>query len=138
MRVPRSVLTALCAVTLLAQRSPAWAQTDSDVKKALAEIKVSFRDYGPCVRASQCAVYFDSFGVGLTFGDGSIAPFAHTQRLNASAHDCIVNARASLAHGDKPMAVQWVMAARLDDPGMRNWLGDHPEAVLEALRHCCF
>jgi hypothetical protein len=138
MRVPSSVLAALCAVTLVAELSPAWAQTDADVRKALSDIKASFRDYGQCARATQCAAFFDSFGVGLAFSDGSIAPFAHAQRLSASAHDCILNARASLDRGDKAMAVQWVMAARIDDPGVRNWLGDHPEAVLEALRHCCF
>jgi hypothetical protein len=35
------------------------------------------------------------------------------------------------------MAVQWVMAAQMQDLPVRNWLGEHPDAVLEALRACC-
>jgi hypothetical protein len=108
-----------------------------DVKKALAEIKASWRTYDHCDRAKLCSDYFDSFGVGLTFNDGLIAPFAHTQRLKASAHDCIVNARAALERGDRGMAVQWVMAAEPSNT-LRTWFGDHPDAVIEALHHCCF
>jgi hypothetical protein len=113
------------------------AVSDSDVRKALSEIKSSWRDYTQCERAKLCSVYFESFGVGLTFNDGSIAPFAHAQRLTASGHDCIVNGRAALEHGDRGLAVQWVMASELQDPPLRNWLGDHPDAVIEALRRCC-
>jgi hypothetical protein len=109
----------------------------NDVKKALTEIKSSWRTYDHCDRAKLCFDYFDSFGVGLTFNDGVIAPFTHTQRLKASAHDCIVNARAALEHGDRGMAVQWVMAAEMSNT-LRTWLGDHPDAVIEALHHCCF
>jgi hypothetical protein len=113
------------------------AVPQSDVKKALSEIKLSWRNYDRCDRSRFCSDYFDSFGVGLTFNDGLIAPFTHTQRLTASAHDCIVNARAALERGDRGMAVQWVMAA---EPSItrRTWLGDHPDAVIDALHHCCF
>jgi hypothetical protein len=108
-----------------------------DVKKALAEIKNSWRNYDHCDGSKLCSDYFDSFGVGLTFSDGQIAPFTHTRRLTASAHDCIVNARAALDHGDRGMAVQWVMASEPSST-RRSWLGDHPDAVIEALHHCCF
>jgi hypothetical protein len=112
----------------------------SDLKKALTEIKISWRTYDKCNQVKLCGAYFDSFGVGITFGDGSIAPFIRAQRLTASEHDCIVNARAALERGDRGLAVQWVMAAKLQmSPSVRNWLGDHPDAVVAALRsNCCF
>jgi hypothetical protein len=105
-----------------------------DIKKAISQIRNASRNYVPCDRASQCTAYFESFGVALTFGDGTMAPFAHEQRLKQSAHDCIQNAREALLRGDRALAVQWVMAAHMEDPLTRNWLGDHPDAVLEALR----
>jgi hypothetical protein len=108
---------------------------DDDLRKALSEIRSSWHDYEKCSRSKVCSDYFESFGVGITFNDGTLVPFAHVQRLNASRHDCIVNARDALDRGDRSMAVQWVMASRLLEPLDRNWLGDHPDAVLEALRH---
>jgi hypothetical protein len=109
-----------------------------DLKKAGSEIRASWHDYDKCTRSKVCSSYFESFGVGLTFGDGEIVPFAHVQRLTASRHDCIVNARDALDHGNRGMAVQWVMASQMLEPLDRNWLGDHPDAVLEALRHIVF
>jgi hypothetical protein len=75
--------------------------------------------------------------VALTFNDGSIVPFAHEQRLKASAHDCIVNARAALERGDRGLAVQWVMASYLRNDAFRSWIGDHPDTVVAALQRCC-
>src|SRR5580698_132356 len=109
-----------------------------DLKKAGSEIRASWHDYDKCTRSKVCSSYFESFGVGLTFGDGEIVPFAHVQRLTASRHDCIVNARDALDHGNRGMAVQWVMASRMLEPLDRNWLGDHPDAVLAALREILF
>ena len=109
-----------------------------DLKKAGSEIRASWHDYDKCTRSKVCSSYFESFGVGLTFGDGEIVPFAHVQRLTASRHDCIVNARDALDHGNRGMAVQWVMASRMLEPLDRNWLGDHPDAVLAALRQILF
>lgn len=118
-----------------AQSAPAAPVSNDDIKKAASEIHSAWRNYAPCERAAQCSVYFESFGVALTFGDGTMAPFAHEQRLKQSGHACIQNARDALLRGDRALAVQWVMAAYMDDPLMRNWLGDHPDAVLEGLRH---
>jgi len=70
----------------------------------------------------------------MPFGDGSIAPFAHVQRLTATSRACIKRAKALLGQGDKSLAVQWAMAARLENRRVRDWLGNHPDAVLEALR----
>jgi hypothetical protein len=70
----------------------------------------------------------------MSFGDGSIAPFSHVQRLTATSRDCIKKAKALLEQGDKSLAVQRVMAARLENGRVRDWLGNHPDAVLEALR----
>jgi hypothetical protein len=109
-----------------------------DLKKAASEIRGSWHDYDKCTRSKVCMSYFESFGVGITFGDGEIVPFAHVQRLTASRHDCIVNARDALDHGNRGMAVQWVMASQMLEPLDRNWLGDHPDAVLEALRQILF
>jgi hypothetical protein len=109
-----------------------------DLKKAGSEIRGSWHDYDKCTRSKVCMSYFESFGVGLTFGDGEIVPFAHVQRLTASRHDCIVNARDALDHGNRGMAVQWVMASQMLEPLDRNWLGDHPDAVLVALRQILF
>jgi hypothetical protein len=108
---------------------------DEDLKKAASEIRRSWHDYDKCTHSKVCSSYFDAFGVGITFGDGEIVPFAHVSRLTASRHDCIVNARDALDRGDRSMAVQWVMASQMLEPLDRNWLGDHPDAVLEALRH---
>ena len=105
-----------------------------DLRKALSEIRSSWREFEKCSRSKVCSDYFESFGVGITFNDGTLVPFAHVQRLKASRHDCIVNARDALDRGDRAMAVQWVMASRMLEPLDRNWLGDHPDAVLEALR----
>ena len=118
--------------------STAVSVPDEDLKKAASEIRGSWRDYDKCTRSKVCSSYFESFGVGITFGDGEIVPFAHVQRLTASRHDCIMNARDALDRGDRGMAVQWVMASQMLEPLDRNWLGDHPDAVLEALRHIVF
>jgi hypothetical protein len=137
------VISGALAIALATQGSLAKdsdataAAAAADVRKALSEIKTSWRNYDPCDREKRCDVYFETFGVGLTFNDGTIAPFTHTQRLKASRHDCIVNARDALARGDKSMAVQWVMASRLESPVALDWLGEHPDAIIEALQHCC-
>jgi hypothetical protein len=109
-----------------------------DLKQAESEIRASWHDYEKCAHSKICAAYFESFGVGITFGDGEIVPFAHLQRLTTSRHDCIQNARDALNRGDRGLAVQWVMASQMLEPLDRNWLGDHPDAVLEALRHILF
>lgn len=109
-----------------------------DVKRALREIRISWDTFSKCDNRKVCGTYFDSFGVALTFNDGSIAPFTRTQRLTATEHDCIVHARLALDRGDRGLAVQWVMAAKLNkNPAVRGWLGDHPDAVVAALRNCC-
>jgi hypothetical protein len=112
--------------------------SDADVKKALTEICSFRRDFNTCDRSDVCSAYFDTFGVALTFGDGSIAPFSHLRRRTLSAHDCIVNARTALEQKDRGLAVQWVMASQAEHPQLRAWMGDHPDAVVEALSHCCF
>lgn len=106
----------------------------ADLKKAISQIRKALRSYAPCDHPERCSGNFESFGVALTFSDGTMVPFAHEERLKQSGHDCIINARAALQRGERALAVQWVMAAHLDDPLTRNWLGDHPDAVLEGLR----
>jgi hypothetical protein len=124
-----------CVAPAIAQSADASPVSSEDLKKATSQIRSASRSYGPCERASQCSAYFETFGVALTFSDGTMTPFAHEQRLKLSGHACIQNARDALLRGDRALAVQWVMAAHMDDPLMRNWLGDHPDAVLEGLRH---
>jgi hypothetical protein len=143
MKVLIRTLILACAFTVVG--SIAWATTEStsapapvpksDIKKAISYIRRAWSSGAPCSGAERCAAFFESFGAALTFNDGTIVPLAHEQRLNRSAHDCIQEARAALHRGDRPLAVQWVMAAHMDVPLTRNWLADHPDAVLEGLRH---
>jgi len=107
----------------------------ADIRKATSQIRRAWSSTAVCSDAVRCAVYFSSFGTALTFNDGALVPLAHEQRLSLSGHDCIQHARAALHEGNRALAVQWVMAAHLDDPLIRNWLADHPDAVLEGLRH---
>jgi len=107
----------------------------ADIKKVIARIRRAYRNSVPCRDDARCATYFESFGVALTFNDGTIVPFAHEQRLERSGRDCIQEARAAWRGGNRALAVQWVMAAYIDDPLTRNWFADHPDAVLEGLRH---
>jgi hypothetical protein len=122
-----------------AQTSGAPGAADAaDVNQAITYVKDALNDFTHCRRASACSAYFDTFGVAIPFADGSIAPFAHLQRLNASSRDCIKMARTLLDHGDRTLAVQWTMAARIENARVRDWLGSHPDAVVEALRRCCW
>jgi len=114
------------------------APAAADVAEALGYLKAAAADFTHCRRASACTTYFETFGVAMPFGDGSIAPFAHTQRLTATSRDCVKTARAYLEQGDKSLAVQWAMASRIENTRVREWLGNHPDAVLEALRRCCW
>jgi hypothetical protein len=112
-----------------------------DLNTATNTIKEAWHDFNRCRRPSACRAYFETFGVAISFADGSIAPFSHTQRLDATGRDCIKNARASLEQGNRSLALQWVMASRIENIRERDWLGNHPEAVLkalEALNHCCW
>ena len=113
------------------------AVSPEESKKALKAVRRSWVNFNVCDRANVCGTYFDTFGVALSFNDGTITPLAHERRRTLSGHDCIINARESLQHGDKGLAVQWVMASEIDDLQLRAWMGDHPDAVIEALQHCC-
>jgi hypothetical protein len=113
------------------------APAEADVNLAIGHVKEAWNDFTHCRRPSACNTYFESFGVAIAFGDGSIAPFAHVQRLTATSRDCIKTAKAWLDRGERSLAVQWVMASRIENTRVRDWLGSHPDAVLEALRHCC-
>jgi hypothetical protein len=121
-----------------AQRPQMTAPAEVDIKQATNHVKDAWNDFTHCRRSSACNAYFESFGVAIPFGDGSIAPFAHAQRLTATSRDCIKTAKAYLEQGNRSLAVQWVMAARIENKRVRDWLGSHPDAVLEALRHCCW
>jgi hypothetical protein len=140
MRAPLRVLVIAGALTISAVLCPVWAQSEvpaGDVKKALTEIRRSWGNFNGCDRQNLCGVYFDTFGVALTFMDGTITPFSHVRRRTLSAHDCIINAREALDHGDRGLAVQWAMAAKAEEPAVRNWMSDHPDAVVAALHDCC-
>jgi hypothetical protein len=112
---------------------PAVAIPRADLKKAISILRRSTRDYAACTRVKTCSAYFDSFGVAFSFADGTIAAYSHEQRGQISGHDCVVKARTALSSGDRSMAVQWMMAAQSDILN-RNWIADHPDAMLEALR----
>jgi hypothetical protein len=135
-------LAGIAAVLLMSaahsQTPDPAAPTEKDVAVAIGYVKDAWNDFTHCRRASACNTYFESFGVAIPFGDGSIVPFSHVQRRTATSRDCIKTAKAYQDHGDKSLAVQWAMAARIENTRVRDWLGSHPDAVLEALRHCCW
>lgn len=106
----------------------------ADVVQATNYLKAAAVDFTNCRRPSACYAYFDSFGVAIPFADGSIVPFSHVQRLSATSRDCVKKAKALQEEGDRSLAVQWAMAARIENRTVRDWLGSHPDAVLEALR----
>ncbi len=155
MRAPLRVLAIAGALTISAALCPVLAQSDTaaapqaesappaavvpagDVKKALTEIRSSWRNFNGCDRQNLCGVYFDTFGVALTFNDGTITPFSHLRRRTLSPHDCIINAREALDHGDRGLAVQWAMASKAEEIAVRTWMSDHPDAVVAALHDCC-
>jgi hypothetical protein len=114
------------------------APSEADVAVAIRYIKEAWNDFTHCRRSSVCNAYFEAFGVAISFADGSFAPFSHVQRLTATSHDCIKTAKALQEQGDKILAVQWVMASRIENTRVRDWLGAHPDAVLKALHHCCW
>jgi len=124
-----------CSPCLQSRSLPTVSRpAEADVNTAIGHVKDAWNDFTHCRRPSACNTYFESFGVAISFDDGSIAPFAHVQRLTATSRDCIKRAKALLEQGDKSLAVQWAMAARLENRRVRDWLGNHPDAVLEALR----
>jgi hypothetical protein len=104
------------------------------VAQAVAYLKSAAADFTNCRRASACKVYFDTFGVAIPFADGSIVPFSHVQRLSATSRECVKKAKALEEEGNRSLAVQWAMAARIENRAVRDWLGSHPDAVLVALR----
>jgi len=106
----------------------------ADVVQAATYLKSAAADFTNCRRASACKIYFDSFGVAIPFADGSIVPFSHVQRLSATSRECVKKAKALEEEGNRSLAVQWAMAARIENRTVRDWLGNHPDAVLEALR----
>jgi len=106
----------------------------ADVVQAATYLKSAAADFTNCRRASACKIYFDSFGVAIPFADGSIVPFSHVQRLSATSRECVKKAKALEEEGNRSLAVQWAMAARIENRTIRDWLGNHPDAVLEALR----
>jgi len=113
----------------MAQRTAA-----ADVAQAMAYLKSAAADFTSCRHPSACYIYFDTFGVAIPFADGSIVPFSHVQRLTATSRECIKKAKALEEEGNRSLAVQWAMAARIENRSIRDWLGNHPDAVLEALR----
>ena len=115
---------------------PVFEETDID--RAFEDIIWAWKDHGPCSRFILCSTYFDSFGVNITFSDGSVVPFAHVQRLTTSAHDCIQNAKSAYRPNppqqpDRGLAVEWVMASQIHNRPELDWLRAHPDAVLAAL-----
>ena len=107
----------------------------ADLREASSQIRRAWSSRTLCWDTVRCATYFSSFATALTFADGTLVPLAHEQRLSLSGRECIQHARAALHEGNRALAVQWVMAAHLEDPLIRNWLADHPDAVLAGLRH---
>src|SRR3954470_21815162 len=110
------------ALATAAQSQTPVAASPSDVAQAAAYLKTAAADFTNCRRASACKTYFDSFGVAIPFADGSIVPFSHVQRLSATSRECVKKAKALEEEGDRSLAVQWAMAARIENRTIRDWL----------------
>jgi hypothetical protein len=99
-------------------------------------LKEAFHDRFRCLESDYCFSYFDSFGVGIVFADGTTSPFDHVQRGTTSGHNCIKLAKSYLAKGDRARAVEWAIASQRS-LNVREWMHQHPDAVLELLKSCC-
>lgn len=131
---PRAAPSEVPAAQTAESSSVAQRPAAADVAQAIGYLKSAAADFTNCRHPSACYVYFDTFGVAIPFADGSIVPFSHVQRLTATSRECIKKAKALEAEGNRSLAVQWAMAARIENRSIRDWLGNHPDAVLEALR----
>ena len=118
--------------TIATGTSVASSPSEADIQNAYGNEMWAWKDNGPCSQFKLCAKYFDSFGVNITFGDGSVSPFAHVQRLTTSAHDCIQKAKDNRLK-DKGLAVEWVMASQIHNKPLMEWMRTHPDAVIAAL-----
>jgi hypothetical protein len=106
----------------------------ADLAQATTYLKSAIADFTTCRRPSACNAYFETFGIAISFADGSISPFLHIQRLMTTSRECVKKAKALEEEGNRSMAVQWAMAAKVENRTARDWLGNHPDAVLAALR----
>jgi len=128
----RRILILAVMVFLFTGFSAASSPADADVQNAYNNELWAWNDHGPCSQFKICAKYFDSFGANITFGDGSVVPFAHVQRLTTSAHDCIQNAKNNQL-ANRALAVEWVMASQIHNKPLMEWMRTHPDAVVAAL-----
>ena len=113
---------------------PAAEVPRADLAQATTYLKSAIADFTTCRRPSACNAYFDTFGIAISFADGSISPFLHVQRLMTTSRECVKKAKSLEEEGNRSMAVQWAMAAKVENRTVRDWLGNHPDAVLAALR----
>ncbi|HEY5176982.1 MAG TPA: hypothetical protein VII95_15605 [Terriglobales bacterium] len=128
----KPIFVFVAGLMLYSQCTHAQSPSDADVQTAYANESWAWKDNGPCTKFVLCATYFDSFGVNIAFGDGSVMPFAHVQRMTTSGHNCIQNAKDNRLK-DKGLAVEWVMASQIHNKPLMEWMRTHPDAVIAAL-----
>ena len=70
------------------------------------------------------------------FSNGSFSSHVTIYRDGKSAHSCIQSALDALNESPpKPgVAVEWVMASQIHNRPVFDWLKNHPDAVVAALR----
>lgn len=130
----QSILTSLSLAFLAVVHGRALADDTADASRAFADVNWAWSDRGPCSDVLLCATYLGDFSIKLHL-DGTITPVLHVQRLTTSAHDCIQRALEALAHGDKALAVSWVVATQLHNQDEMDWLGTHSNLVVSTLDH---
>jgi hypothetical protein len=113
------------------QKLDATNAVDPDVAFARSHIDWADGNNGPCSNFWLCVTYIDH--ASITFKDGDFGVRVGIWRGNTSAHDCIVNAKQALKEGNRGLAVEWVMAAQIHNPPVKDWLRTHPDAVVAAL-----
>jgi hypothetical protein len=111
----------------------ALAVPGSDVDHAWTAVNWAWHDDGPCTRFVLCWTYIN--GAGIAFSDGRVGPFVQIYRDGKSAHSCIQSALDALyGNPSNPgLAVEWVMASQIHNPPEKDWLQNHPDAVIAAL-----
>lgn len=102
------------------------------VEHAYSHILWAWNDHGPCTRFWICLTYVNS--VGIRWENGEVTPTFAVWRGARSAHECIQNAKDALSAGNPGLAVEWVMASQVHNPPVKQWLHDHPDAVVAALQ----
>ncbi len=115
--------------------SASMSIAQDDVEYAWTGIWWAWNDHGPCTQEWLCKTHIGNFQI--KFGDGYLPGQPQlVHRWFNSAHDCIKHAKDAVSSNpvDRGLAVTWVMASQIHNKAYYEWLRNHGDAVLEALK----